>query len=83
MSARQLLSHYEINKHYLNQDLKNAIALIVDNISLLSDEQLKQLRVAMDDKIMERYRLNQTPGNGYQPIARADDPINPQPPKWR
>lgn len=49
MSARQLSSHYEINKHYLNQDLKNAIGLIVDNISLLTDEQLKQLRVAMDE----------------------------------
>ena len=56
MSARQLSSHYEINKHYLSQDLKNAIALIVDNISLLSDEQIKQLRVAMDEDILRRWR---------------------------
>ena len=56
MSARHLSSHYEINMHYLNQDLKNAIALIVDNISLLSDEQIKQLRVAMDEDILRRWR---------------------------
>lgn len=56
MNTRQLSSHYEINKHYLKQDLKNAIALIVDNISLLTDEQVKQLRVAMDEDILRRWR---------------------------
>lgn len=56
MNTRQLSSHYEINKHYLNQDLKNAVALIVDNISLLSDEQIKQLRVAMDEDVLRRWR---------------------------
>lgn len=55
MNTRQLSSHYEVNKHYLNQDLKNAIALIVDNITLLSDEQIKQLRVAMDEDILRRW----------------------------
>lgn len=55
MNTRQLSSHYEVNKHYLNQDLKNAIALIVDNISLLTDEQVKQLRVAMDEDVLRRW----------------------------
>lgn len=54
MNTRQLSSHYEINKHCLNQDLKNAITLIVDNISILSDEQVKQLRVAMDEDVLRR-----------------------------
>lgn len=56
MNTRQLSSHYEINKHYLNQDLKNAVALIVDNINLLTDEQMNQLRVAMDEDILRRWR---------------------------
>lgn len=56
MNTRQLSSHYEVNKHYLNQDLKNGIALIVDNISLLTDEQVKELRVAMDEDILRRWR---------------------------
>lgn len=55
MSARKLADHYEINKHYLTQDIKNALALIADNIDMLSDDQIKQLRVAMDETVLKRW----------------------------
>lgn len=55
MNTRKLADHYEINKHYLTQDIKNALALIVDNIDMLSDDQIKQLRVAMDETVLRRW----------------------------
>lgn len=58
MSTRQLASHYEINQHYLQQDIRNAISLIVDNMKNVSDAQLRVIREKMDDEVLKRYADN-------------------------
>ena len=74
----------DVQTHYTNQNIKNALASLKQYKYEITFSQMKELRDVLDDVVLNAYgnrRYDGTNGNGYQPLPSIND--NPTPPKAR
>lgn len=79
-----LKSKQDVQTHYTNQHIKNALATLKQYKYKMTFAQMKELRDVLDDVVLNSYgnrTYDGTNGNGYQPLPSYND--NPTPPKTR